>query len=277
MEIEIWHIAIASIIPCIVYIYWIWHAEKIEREPSSYVLLLFIYGAFGATFFALILESIISYIADFYLSSFTLFAILAVIVAPIVEEATKGYGVMKMKNSSEFDEPEDGGIYGASIGLGFAFFENFLYFAIAWREYIIEQDPSAKSAAFISLILLIIVRSLSASFLHGAASGLFGISVGREKFLGDMTWRNGFQTAVALHMGFNAIALFSARFASDIPLISVLLLILLVFFGINAFRRLHDEITSLEYAYLQRQSTKNFIKKTQKQIHYNVSYKTGRY
>ncbi len=197
---------------------------------------------------------------DLLFGSFVVTVILAVIVAPIAEEATKGYGIMKMKKSSEFDEPEDGGVYGATVGLGFAFFENFLYFVVAWREYVIEKDPSDQYVALYGLIFLIVIRSIASACLHGASSGFFGISVGREKFMGDDTWKHGFQTAVVLHATFNAIAIFSAVIADDYPLIAFSMLLMLVFFGIGAFRKLHDEIIFLEYAYLQRKTKIPIIK-----------------
>ena len=57
----------------------------------------------------------------------------AVIQAPVVEELTKGAGVLLVfwLNRSHFDGPVDGIVYGGMVGAGFAFTENILYLAPA--------------------------------------------------------------------------------------------------------------------------------------------------
>ena len=51
----------------------------------------------------------------------------AVIIAPFVEEFLKALGMMRAGVKEEVDEVEDGLVYGAACGLGFAATENLMY------------------------------------------------------------------------------------------------------------------------------------------------------
>jgi len=53
---------------------------------------------------------------------------MAVLVAPLVEETTKGIYLFKTAKGFEIDNITDGLVYGGAIGLGFGMTENFFYF-----------------------------------------------------------------------------------------------------------------------------------------------------
>ena len=83
-------------------------------------------------------------------------------------------------NRKEFNEPMDGIVYGVTVSLGFATYENYDYvfrLALEWKEYGITSQDVA------------IVRSYSAVPMHGLNGCLMGFYLGkyvfegREKFL----------------------------------------------------------------------------------------------
>jgi RsiW-degrading membrane proteinase PrsW (M82 family) len=122
----------------------------------------------------------------------------AAIMAPIIEEFTKSVPVRGMRHSSEFSEVEDGLIYGAVAGFGFAASENLLYFFVAWRRALLL--PPTLGAA--SLVATIIVRSVGAACLHGAASSMVGHGIGKSLFLRE-SWLPGYLSAASLHAAYN--------------------------------------------------------------------------
>jgi len=58
-----------------------------------------------------------------------------VVVASIVEELLKFFGMkLSIGKNKAFDEPIDGMIYAAAVGLGFASLENIFYVWDAWQN-----------------------------------------------------------------------------------------------------------------------------------------------
>jgi RsiW-degrading membrane proteinase PrsW (M82 family) len=178
--------------------------EKFEREPWKKIGITFFWGAV----FGVILGLVFSFLL---MSAFGIdtpgrvyssvgatgtlaIILLAVIVAPLVEEAVKGMSIFSA--GSDLDEVEDGLIYGSSVGLGFAATENLMYGIIAlayfdWSVYIATA----------------ILRSVSSAFLHASATAVTGYGIGRMKILGgkNRVWPF-FLIAVGMHAIFNLFA-----------------------------------------------------------------------
>jgi RsiW-degrading membrane proteinase PrsW (M82 family) len=105
-----------------------------EREPLSIVLGMFFWGAIGAA----ILASVGNELLGEALPRDVSVVYGPMISAPLVEEAAKGLALFAAFLVSrwaarrfglfEFDGPTDGIIYGAAIGIGFAFTEDLYYF-----------------------------------------------------------------------------------------------------------------------------------------------------
>lgn len=85
----------------------------------------------------------------------------AVVFAPLVEEFAKGLGLGGLKG--RIQELEDGIIYGAGLGLGFAATENFVYGITALLD-----------GGFGDALVTIVVRIFSSMLLHSSASALVG-------------------------------------------------------------------------------------------------------
>jgi RsiW-degrading membrane proteinase PrsW (M82 family) len=116
----------------------------------------------------------------------------AVIAAPLVEELSKGLGLGGARK--HMGELEDGIIYGAAIGLGFAATENLVYGFAGLLE------GGAELA-----LTTIVMRSLSSMFLHGAATALLGygysLYIHRKGSFGAVLMF--YLAAVGLHAAFN--------------------------------------------------------------------------
>jgi protease PrsW len=176
------HLLIAgffSVVPMIFYLFVIWFLDRNDREPIWIVLLCFVWGATGAVIFAIIGSIIMGLGVSEFIYIFanksdagTLNNLAgAVIVAPIVEESTKGIFLLLVALSRNFDGPVDGFVYGGAIGLGFGMSENFLYFLSFPTNYA-------------SLFILIIIRTLFSAVLHCCTQATLGAVIGYVKFKG---------------------------------------------------------------------------------------------
>jgi protease PrsW len=195
-------ILLAAFTPSLILMLVVKNTEKRGREPTSRTFSAFLRGATLSIFLAIILEMILVYlvfgfdiarISDLlgkYPGLDTL--ILACIIAPFVEELTKALGMLPFTRRSR--ELEDGIVYGAVVGLGFAATENLLYETSAWLEGGVSV-----------LIGTIIIRTVSSALLHASASSITGYGLTTKKFLGK-SWVPYYLLAVLLHGVFNLAA-----------------------------------------------------------------------
>ena len=107
--------------------------DRYEREPFWLLSLNFLWGSTGAIMFGIIGSLIMGIGVSEFIYQFanksdavTLSNIAgAVVVAPLVEESTKGAFLLIVAFSRNFDGPVDGAVYGGAIGLGFGMTEIF--------------------------------------------------------------------------------------------------------------------------------------------------------
>lgn len=147
--------------------------DKYEPEPIKFLLIHFLWGAFGAIILAILGSTFLGLFSDifFNISKTTneTYNISSVLYAPISEEFAKGIFLIFSSRSKKFDNATDGIIYGSAIGLGFGMTENFLYF-ITYSE------------SLTSWIFLVIIRSLFSAVMHAISTGIFGAIIGLTKF-----------------------------------------------------------------------------------------------
>lgn len=168
-----------SVVPMLMYLIIIWWMDRYEREPFWLVSMNFFWGATGAIIFGIIGSMIMGLGVTEFIYQFandsdagTLNNLAgAVVVAPVVEESTKGIFLLMMAFSRHFDGPVDGAVYGGAIGLGFGMTENFLYFMSFPQDYV-------------GLFMLIIIRTLFSAVLHCCTQAVFGAAIGYAKFKG---------------------------------------------------------------------------------------------
>jgi RsiW-degrading membrane proteinase PrsW (M82 family) len=122
-------------------------------------------------------------------------AVAIVLVAPIVEEIAKSLALVYFGRRPDFTYFVDGAIYGFAAGIGFSILENFFFIA---------QTESASQGT-----LLVVSRSFSTCLMHGSASALVGVSIGRFRY--GHGWTRilstilGWGAAMVLHSSFNRV------------------------------------------------------------------------
>src|SRR5690606_24715480 len=93
----------------------------------------------------------------------------AILVAPFVEEITKGAFLFLTIRNKKFDNITDGIVYGGAIGLGFGMTENFLYF-ITYGD------------TFINWIMIVLIRTLCSAVMQCVATATFGAFLAYARF-----------------------------------------------------------------------------------------------
>jgi RsiW-degrading membrane proteinase PrsW (M82 family) len=156
-------LAALAFLPPLGFLLYIRMHEKHGREPLGPVLGIFLYGATVGIILALVLNTLFGWgfagtAAERQLSGALL---VAVIGAPIFEELSKGLGLGLARRHME--EVEDGIVYGAAAGLGFAATENLVY------AYAGLADGGLGVA-----ITTVIARIFSSMVLHAGTSALLG-------------------------------------------------------------------------------------------------------
>lgn len=254
-------LVLASLVPALVYVAWIRRTERYRTEGWGPVLGAFAYGALFATLTAGFLEAIIvglgtavsqSYPAPEFVflngnSPLGVF-FLVLVVAPFVEEALKGSGVVA--NRRRLTLLADGPTFGASVGLGFGFFETFLY---GLGAFVVGGLAAG--------IVLILVRSVSSVLLHGSSTGMFGYGYARSRFgvRGPGTGAY-YLLAVAMHSAFNALASLAAILllvgvsGVEANVASFLALVVAIGFAFAAIEHVRAVIQSSEYPALLKGS-----------------------
>jgi RsiW-degrading membrane proteinase PrsW (M82 family) len=249
---------IVAFIPALVYLSWIRSTERYSTEAWSTLLWAFAYGAIFATIVAAIVEVVLVALGTaisqavpapefvFLNGNTTLGALfLVLVIAPLVEEALKASGVAR--NKDKIRSIADGPVFGASTGLGFGFFETFLY---GLSLFLVSGLAPA--------IGLVILRSISSVLLHGSSTGMFGYGYARSKFgvpgAGSGSY---YLLAVGMHASFNFLASGSViatlfgfpQYATDASIIG---LIVAIFFAFGAIEHVRTLIKYNDYPALQQ-------------------------
>ena len=230
-----------AFLPSILYIIWVRNTERYEREPWRAVWKSFFVGASFGVIMALILEVIAQMFYNSsleFLRSYEFIAenegaisalIMGVIIAPVVEEATKAYGIVVSKKY--IDEVEDGVVYGAASGFGFAALENLAY-----------EVTALLSGGIVAWIAISIIRSISSALLHGSATAMTGLGYSLRKIRGESSMLHGYGIAVLMHASFNLIASIPIIMAGEITVVYLFVIVLAVLYGKMAFTYIRRKI-----------------------------------
>lgn len=225
-------------IPPLVYLAGIRRLERFYQEPWSALLKAFASGAVLAVVISIILEAFLIWAYDEVGRIYEVFnqgvtvdsLVLVCVIAPVVEEGVKGFLTWRRRNL--FKEEEDGMIYGSSVGLGFAATENIVY---GLTGYFV-----AGVTGFVTIVL---IRSISAVFLHASATGLTGYGLSHSKLVGGSA-APFFLGAIALHAGYNFLASLSVVFGEEYGIVSLAMAILV---GYLSFRFMKKRIALLDH------------------------------
>jgi protease PrsW len=174
--------ALASLVPVAI----LWFLDRRERESPWLFVAAIVWGAIIATGLALplnqsILGGVARWLADNpaikdFLGPRAALLIGAPIAGPLVEEVTKGLGVLLLfwLLRAEFDNMRDGFIYGALVGVGFNLAEAPLYVAQGYSEYGVAPWGLQFGARF----------ALFGLGGHAMFTGIFGACLGLARQTG---------------------------------------------------------------------------------------------
>ncbi|HTT73244.1 MAG TPA: PrsW family glutamic-type intramembrane protease [Thermoplasmata archaeon] len=245
---------LVSFLPALLYLAWLRQTERYATLGWGALFGAFAYGALFATIVAGVLEAVIvglgTAVSTNYPGPEFLFLngnsnagalFLVLVVAPFIEEALKASGVVA--NRAKIRLLADGPVFGASVGLGFGFFETFLY---GLGAFVV-----GGLAAGIALIL---IRSVSSVLLHGSSTGMFGYGYARSRF-GVPGPGSGsyYLLAVTMHATFNALASLATILALvgitgiGLDAGAILALFAAILFAVTAIEHVRAVILSSDY------------------------------
>jgi RsiW-degrading membrane proteinase PrsW (M82 family) len=199
----------------------LWFLDRRERESPQAFASAFLWGGLIATTVALPLNTAAIVAVTQWLEQFpelgtmlgpdAALMIGAPLSAPIVEETTKGIGILLLfwLLRGEFDNVRDGFIYGALVGAGFNWFESALYVQQNFVEYGTAPYGFQIGTRYAWLGLA----------GHALFSGLFGAALGvsratSKRWLRWLAPPVGYLLAVLGHAWNNSLPLFFALAAS---------------------------------------------------------------
>jgi protease PrsW len=217
--------AAAAIFPMIIYLYLIWRFDRYDREPVSLILRNYLWGALGAIIFSIIGSDLVFSVVSLFIYDETLLSnIQIILIAPVVEESTKGIFLLFTIAGRRFDNMTDGIVYGGAIGLGFGMTENFLYF-ITFGDTLQNW------------IILVVIRTLFSGVMHGVSTATFGAFLGYAKFK-DMRFKifsaaAGLSVAVLIHALWNLSVSYESTAALGFIFLGASVIVMFIVFSLS--------------------------------------------
>ncbi len=199
--------------------------DRYDPAPAWTLLLCLAWGAFGAGGWSLMINSVVDAVASKAVSGAFGTLLTSCICAPVVEELTKGFAVFAMFYfmRRQFNGVVDGVVFGTFAALGFACFENILYYSRAATTEMLTTKEGL-------LLGQVIVRGVLKPWghpLYTAITGL-GFGIARETNTRWLKWLaplGCYAVAVFLHSLWNtSVLLVGAR------LLPLFFLIVVAFF-----------------------------------------------
>jgi len=228
-----------AFIPALLYMNWFRNLEKHDPEPWGALYQAFFWGAITGIIAAGIISSIFVVFVALAAGVIVAQIVGAIIIAPFVEEFLKPLGIIRGGVRKEVDEVEDGLIYGAACGLGFAATENLIY---GWS--VIGEGVAVTAA-------VIVMRTFSSTLVHASATALTGHGLSQH-FVHGASWRvvaKYYLAAVGLHAFWNGMmTLGSYDFLPGVGFIFALIVTIgALQFSRNKIRELDEKRVDLTY------------------------------
>ncbi|GIF06006.1 hypothetical protein Asi03nite_35440 [Actinoplanes siamensis] len=186
--------------------------DRYEPEPVKYLIFCFAWGAAVATAVALAVNTGAAWLFEkIGLPD----ALVAVLVAPFVEESMKAVGPVLLfwRRRAEWSGITDGIVYCGLSALGFAMVENVLY--LGGHGYASGAEQYGPATGLTNVFLIFIVRILFTGFAHPLFTSMTGIGLGIAARTADRHVRwlapiGGWLLAMILHGTFNLLPTLSA-------------------------------------------------------------------
>ncbi len=204
--------SVLAVAPIAVYLGIFWWLDRYEREPLWVVLLTLLFGALVALPVSASVSEGVAIDAGV-----DDLATLATWIAPVVEEPMKALVLVFLLSSRHFDNATDGMLYGAASGLGFALFENYLYFEQTWA-----QAPEIWPE-------VVVYRGLLTALMHCSATAMVGGVIGALRYRGPLLQGLvapllGLVPAIALHAIFNGTLIQADLRGEDVATVPLVLI-----------------------------------------------------
>ncbi|MDX6381545.1 MAG: protease PrsW [Rubrobacteraceae bacterium] len=214
-----------ALIQSVLFLLLIRFLDLYEREPLSLLALMAVWGAVGATFLSGLGNEALDKLLG-YLSPEVKTVLGAALTAPLVEETAKGialvvafvlsYLLARRFGVIEINGVTDGIVYGAAVGLGFAFAEDILYF---FNNALDQEDLGRGLEAYLARVDFFGSRDLG----HAVYTGTFGAG------LGLATWSRGWTARIFFSLLGLGIAMLMHAINNG-----VLMIVLILGFGLEA-------------------------------------------
>ncbi len=175
---------LAGLVPLVIVLPVLSWLDRIEPEPMSSRVHALLWGACVAVVVSIVVNTAVAFAVGDVAAM--------VISAPLIEEASKGAGILFAVRRRELDGVSDGIVYAGWIAIGFAVVEDMTYFAQA----------SIDGA----LVPVFVIRALLTPFAHPLFTFWTGLAIGRavqrgRSPAGGAWW--GFALAVGTHALWN--------------------------------------------------------------------------
>jgi RsiW-degrading membrane proteinase PrsW (M82 family) len=212
--------------PAMLYLLPLRWIDRYDPEPLWLLALAFTWGALVAVIVSYVVNTVFGIVVYTGTGSAGAANILsAVLSAPIIEESSKGVGllILLIFFRRYFDDIVDGIVFGGVIALGFATVENVLYYGTGLSDA--YKDYGFTSGALWSFLILFAIRGMFSPFAHVTFTSMTGIGCGiaRESHNGFVRFIMpvvGYVLAVVLHMIWNGITIVSLIVLDSYDLLS---------------------------------------------------------
>lgn len=163
-----------AVIPVPVLIACFMWLDRYEPEPTAYLAFAFGWGACVATAISL---GVNTFFANQFEAAGWSPNLVAVTVAPVIEETTKALGplLLLLFRRRHFSGIVDGIVYCGLSATGFAMAENILYIS---GTYVSGQRLLGEASGAASVVVLFVVRILLSGFAHPLFTSLSGVGLG---------------------------------------------------------------------------------------------------
>lgn len=195
-------IVLAALIPALLYAWGIVRIDRYEPEPRVALLAALLGGAVIAAYLSHTINSWLLDFAGSLTTSDQVRPLAGGFGAPVVEEITKAGTliVLILVGRGLLNGALDGIVYGALIGVGFAFTENVIYLTFA----VLQGGPAG-------LMQAVYIRALLGGFNHAAFTATTGAALGYAWTMPARQGRGlipavGLGLAIVQHVVWNAVA-----------------------------------------------------------------------